>query len=271
MIDPFVLLTPILLLGVIALLRFVGCSFTHGSVAPMEISEISPTSATVCGEGFTLWVAGTGFVGPPDDPAKWSIVQWDGKDRATVFVSSTALTATITADDRTMLGLNVVTVFNPPPGDGLSTNGKAFIITPGPPNVVNLGTLPPGKNSGDPVGVFQNIDFPRWVWYVDGTGQTAIFFDSVDNSRTFRFVNPRILKSMRVYYHNPPPPAPPPPPITITVTDGKNQPASLSITVGEKFKDLNTNWVTCSPTVTITLNTSSDDIAIVELIYLGFP
>ncbi len=44
MIDPFVLLTPVLLLAVIALVRFVGCSFAPGMSPPPALDAVSPST-----------------------------------------------------------------------------------------------------------------------------------------------------------------------------------------------------------------------------------
>ncbi len=60
MIDPYVLLAPILLLGIIAALGFVGCTFHHG-VAPLGISPSS--GSTTGGTIVTISDDGTGQIG----------------------------------------------------------------------------------------------------------------------------------------------------------------------------------------------------------------
>ena len=75
------------------------------------IIAMSPVTTTAGGPAFTLTVTGTGFVAG-------SVVQWDGTARATAFVSSTQLTATIPAEDISAGGTVTVTVFNPAPGGG---------------------------------------------------------------------------------------------------------------------------------------------------------
>ena len=81
---------------------------------------LSPTSATAGGSAFTLTVNGSSFV-------NGSIVQWKGASRTTTYVSSTQLTAAITAADIASAGTASVTVFNPAPGGGTS-NAQTFTI-----------------------------------------------------------------------------------------------------------------------------------------------
>jgi hypothetical protein len=69
------------------------------------LSSISPTSGTAGGPQFTLTVNGSGF-----QPG--ASVRWNGAGRTTNFVSSTQLTATITAADIASAGTATVTVMN---------------------------------------------------------------------------------------------------------------------------------------------------------------
>ena len=56
-----------------------------------------------------------------------SVVRWGAADRATMFVSSTQLTATILSGDLDAAGAVTITVFNPTPGGGAS-NGVPFVV-----------------------------------------------------------------------------------------------------------------------------------------------
>lgn len=76
--------------------------------APLVPGQKSPGSAT-----FTLTVNGTGFV-------SGATVNWNGNARTTTFVSSSQVTASITAADVATASTAVVTVSNPAPGGGLS-------------------------------------------------------------------------------------------------------------------------------------------------------
>ncbi len=111
------------------------------------LSSLSPSSATAGGSGFSLTLAGSNFVSD-------SVVRWNGADRATRFVSSSQLTASIPASDITLGGAAQVTVFNPAPGGG-SSNALLFTINAAPPivnpggtvNGASFGTQPPAGAS----------------------------------------------------------------------------------------------------------------------------
>lgn len=87
------------------------------------ISSLSPGYAQGEGSGITLTVSGSNFVAN-------SIVQWNGTDRATTFVSSTQLTAAITASDLLAPGNEEVTVINPTPGGGTSNSVMFNVLAP---------------------------------------------------------------------------------------------------------------------------------------------
>jgi glucose/arabinose dehydrogenase len=84
------------------------------------ITNVSPNVVIAGDPGFTLDVFGSGFV-------NGATVQWNGSDRATTFVTSSHLTATISAADIAAAGIESVTVFNPLPGGGTSA-GKRFDV-----------------------------------------------------------------------------------------------------------------------------------------------
>jgi Hydrazine synthase alpha subunit middle domain/IPT/TIG domain len=74
--------------------------------ATPTISNLSPALAAVGGASFTLTVNGTNF-------ANNAAVQWNGANRTTTFVSSTQLTAQISAVDIAAVGSASITVTNP--------------------------------------------------------------------------------------------------------------------------------------------------------------
>jgi len=77
------------------------------------LTTLSPSSATAGGAAFTLTVNGSDFV-------NGSVVRWNGSDRATTYVSSTQLTASINAADIATTGTVAVTVLDATPVGGLS-------------------------------------------------------------------------------------------------------------------------------------------------------
>jgi hypothetical protein len=99
-------------------------TFTISNPLPV-ISRVSPTKATAGGAAFTLTVSGTSF-------ETNSTVLWNGSGRATTFVSSRSLTATITAADIAVAGTAAVSVSTPAPGGGTSGTVSFTIANPLP-------------------------------------------------------------------------------------------------------------------------------------------
>ena len=97
-----------------------------------SIGSVAPSSTAAGGAPFTLTVNGSGFVST-------SVVRWNGADRATTFVSTAQLTASIAAGDLLDGGTVTVTVLNSAPGGGTSA-GQAFTINNPVPS---LGALLP--------------------------------------------------------------------------------------------------------------------------------
>ena len=78
-----------------------------------------------------------------------SVVRWNGTDRATSFVGSIKLTATITPADIQNPGVAQVTVFSPLPGGGTSDPVNFTIQGPNPNPVINS-LMPTGALVGGP-------------------------------------------------------------------------------------------------------------------------
>jgi len=90
-----------------------------------SITSLFPSSAIVGGSTFTLTVNGKDFVST-------SVVDWAGSPRATTFVNSTKVTATINAADIASTGTFKVTVTNPAPGGGSSAPSTFTVDNPAP-------------------------------------------------------------------------------------------------------------------------------------------
>jgi len=99
-------------------------TFSINNPAP-TLTDITPNSATAGGMDVTLTVTGTNFVSS-------SVVLWNGANRTTTFVSSTQLTAALSASDIATGGTLSVTVFNPTPGGGTSSAATFTINNPVP-------------------------------------------------------------------------------------------------------------------------------------------
>ena len=117
------------------------------SVKPIPVPRIASLSPgrTVTGSArFTLIVNGSSFV-------LTSVVQWNGSNRSTAFVSSSQVTAQITAADIATAGAATITVFNPAPGGG-SSNSATFAIT-----TAATGAVAPQSIAVDPSGNFAYV------------------------------------------------------------------------------------------------------------------
>ncbi|MFZ5877417.1 MAG: beta strand repeat-containing protein [Nitrospirota bacterium] len=120
--------------------REIRISFSFDNSVPVT-TAVTPATATVGDAGVTLTVAGSGFVAG-------SVVQWNGVDRPTTFVSSIQLTAAIPAADLMTAGTAMVTVFSPAPGGGTSNPQTFTVLAPNP--VPTTTTISPSTaNVGD--------------------------------------------------------------------------------------------------------------------------
>lgn len=99
------------------------------------ITSLSPTTTLAAEpQGFTLEVAGTGFVGK-------SVVNWNGNPRSTSVISQTQLSVSISVSDIANAGTATITVTNPTPGGGTS-NSVSFTIAA--LQITSSSALPPG-------------------------------------------------------------------------------------------------------------------------------
>jgi hypothetical protein len=94
------------------------------SPVPLVNQPLSPTSVAPGHAAFTLTLNGTGF-------ASDAVVNWNGSARATTFISSSLLQATITAADVARPLTASITVTNPSASDGIS-NVVYFMVSQPP-------------------------------------------------------------------------------------------------------------------------------------------
>jgi hypothetical protein len=106
-----------------------------GGSAP-SLSSLAPNNVAAGSAGFVLTASGSNF-------GSSSVVQWNGTNRMTAFVSGTQLQATILATDVATPGTAQVTVVNPAPGGGTS-NALTFTTLSG----VSLAVVRAGTGSG---------------------------------------------------------------------------------------------------------------------------
>jgi len=119
-------------------------TYTAGTVAigltnPIPtLAFVSPISAIIGSNGVTITVNGTNFV-------TTSKVRFNDQERSTIYVNSTQLTAQILASDLTRQGASAITVFNPPPGGGVS-NTVNFTVHPVPTTRISFNPANPRPN-----------------------------------------------------------------------------------------------------------------------------
>lgn len=277
MTDVYLILAPVLLLGVVALLRFIGCTSFGAAAQPSPpapvptITSISPESVTAGGPVFTLTVNGTGFVS--EDVL--SVVQWNGVGKYTTFFDATKLTATIPASDIATAGKASVTVFTPPSGGGTSnakdvTINPVSVPVPAPVTVTFDGVSPPpgtGIPNSPLDGIYKNLNFGAGVWFWQAAPSHSIFIGPPGSAAStfggFSFQNgPRVLKSVRVFTQVDG--------AKITLKDGVNLDISATINIADGPKTINTGWAIASGTVTVTSSVGWD-LLIDTITYQGPP
>ncbi|MGD0956718.1 MAG: IPT/TIG domain-containing protein [Candidatus Acidiferrales bacterium] len=84
-------------------------------------SSLSPSKTVAGGADFEVFVGGSNFVSS-------SVVEWNSSPRATAFVSSSRLVVLITAADIAVASTAQITVTNPAPGGGTSSQ-VAFTVS----------------------------------------------------------------------------------------------------------------------------------------------
>ena len=121
-----------------------------------SVSGTVPSAIAPGGPEFTLQVNGTGF-------APYSKVQWNGQDRATAYVSSTQLSATILAADIAAEGYAGVRVRTPDP-DGAWSNEREFLISSSLPRyrIEEVGLYPGWLSNGFGINASGQITGHAW-------------------------------------------------------------------------------------------------------------
>lgn len=259
MIDPFVLLAPLLLLPVFALVRFVGCAGLLGlddvkySPSAPALTSLSRTSAPACAADVTLTVTGNGF-------STDSQVLWNGAEvRRQRYVSTTELEATITRD-LLIPGVADVTVRLRPGG------------TPSAPIGFTVGGLigdsvdfdpPPPRDANGHIGPFQQLDFLREWELVRQSGVSAIRFTQNVRSGRFTIVPGGVLQSIRAFAVRPG---------TVQLSDDSiPRQTAPPVPLGTSESLVATNWTRCSKQILVEFTPGAggrgDDLRIVRIEY----
>jgi WD40-like Beta Propeller Repeat len=139
--------TALMVLAVLTILTS-SCSSSNGNtVAPGQpnptpiITGLFPSSVTAGSQGFTLFIAGTGFI---DGSTGTSTAFWNGSARsATVNINTGQIAITVLATDVASPGTSLITVSNPLPGGGISINAAPFTVFPTQTNTPLISSLSP--------------------------------------------------------------------------------------------------------------------------------
>lgn len=160
---------------------------TPTPTGPPAISSLTPSSAVAGGEGFTLTVAGKNFTA-------LSIVQWNGKNLATTFLSDTELEATIPASNIASIGASNVAVSNSATGGVISPPSSFFTGSSG---VTDFATVTIDQQTNDLI-----FDPVRQVIYLSVPGSAPAYANTIAvlnlatasiNSSEFVGSNPDVL------------------------------------------------------------------------------
>lgn len=133
-----------------------------------ETTGITPGSVSPGGEGLKLQVNGGGFLSS-------SVVRWNGTALMTTLVSPTRLEAAVPAADVAREIPVSVTVFNPPPGGGVSN-----------PQKFSIGNPTPMISSIDPVSTDVGVaDFTLTVLGRDFVASSIVRWNGIDHPTQF--------------------------------------------------------------------------------------
>ena len=135
----------------IAIALFLAVTLTaaaHASSPPVPIiTFISPVSATPGAQAFQLTVSGAGFVSGPTP----SIVEWNGSQLATTFISQDQLTAEVPAVLIAATTTAWITVVNPSCNNACNLSSNVIYFPVGPANpALDFGTYIAATLAGPP-------------------------------------------------------------------------------------------------------------------------
>ncbi len=282
MIDPFVILAPVFLLAVVALLRFVGCTYFYGVEKPELLNppKITISPETIDADAFTMAIELTVNLVAGSNQFDSTSVVFLGELQLTPKTTSTVtqLLVDITLDDIAAIGpVNVIAT-----NAAGKSDPQIFTVNRGTPTDVFFDPQPPQvAASGDFLnGIYKNLDFgtSQWIWEFRPAGSVISFATPAPPSPdgTFAFANGarRLLDKIIVY---PPPPPLGTPPLapdgTIKLSDGINKdmpPLTFLALQTNSFQTVTTDWDKFSNTINVEFD-AAPALPVFSIRYFGPP
>jgi Bacterial Ig-like domain (group 3)/FG-GAP-like repeat len=165
------------------------------------VTSLSPASIAAGSAGFTLTVNGTNFV-------SGAFINFAGTNRLTTFVSSTQLTAAITAADVATAGTPAVLVNNPNPGGGAS-NSINFSVTAAANPVPTVTTISPTSIAAGSIAFTLTVNGTNFVSnsviHFNGAVQATTFVNSTQLTTTVQSLEVETAGNAAVTVMNPTP------------------------------------------------------------------
>lgn len=161
----------------VALWLVAGCSETNSTFQGNTggvISFVSPTNASAGGPDFILTVNGSPFTDK-------TVVQWNGSNRVTTFVSGVQVTAEIKAADIAAVGNVSINTFTPQSGTGLNglSNSVIFVIIPPPNPVPAITAISPDHTDAGGTDFLMTITGSDFLTGSGGSGGSVVQWNPV--------------------------------------------------------------------------------------------
>ncbi len=165
------------------------------------ITSLSPSSIIAGNANFSLTVTGNSFVSS-------SVIQWNGSNLSTTFISATQLQATIPAASVANAGTASVSVYSPAQGGGTSS-ALTFTISSGTNPAPVISTLSPASTAAGSSMFTLTVEGSNFVsssvvqW--NGTGLTTTYVSATQLQASVPAVNVESTGSANITVYSPTP------------------------------------------------------------------
>ena len=243
--DPFLLWTPILLLGVFGLVRFIGCQlfldFTPDQ-PPQPVAKVN--NVLVVGQVFMCGTVQIRINGVGLDGAE---VKWNGQlFKTTGTAAQRDATLPVTDSSQTSMQITVLS----PTGKDIGSQTLTISIDSGAPDEVTFEQLDDGATGlqGPVPAQIKAIKFSSsWKWRRHSGGLVDITLAS-GNEGFFTFDSPRIFAGIDAWVASATQTS------AVEFSDGQQQSPPTPFGIGVRDfeeKAISVNWTKCSTTITV--------------------